>query len=70
MPSRSKAQRRLMGMALHSPEKLKGKNKGVLKMSDEQLSDFASTKEANLPKKIKKPEAIKRFMNRRNKRRG
>ena len=56
MPAKSKAQRKLMGLALHHPEKIKGKNKGVLKMSKNQLEDFAVTKEKKLPyhKKRKK----------------
>lgn len=49
MPAKSKAQRKLMGLALHHPEKIKGKNKGVLKMSKKQLEEFADTKEKNLP---------------------
>lgn len=48
MPAESKAQRRLMGMAEHHPEKVMAKNKGVLKMSKGQLHDFASTKEKGL----------------------
>lgn len=49
MPSESKKQRRLMGLAEHHPEQVYAKNKGVLKMSHQQLHDFASTKEKNLP---------------------
>ena len=53
MPAKSKKQRQMMAIAEHHPEKLYKKNRGVLKMSKEQLSDFASTKEKNLPKKKK-----------------
>lgn len=51
MPAKSKAQRKLMAMAKHSPEKVKGKNKPVLQMTGTQLSDFASAPEKGLPKK-------------------
>jgi hypothetical protein len=44
MPATSEAQRRLMAIAEHNPEKLQAKNRGVLKMSHQQLHDFASTK--------------------------
>ncbi len=50
MPAKSEAQRKLMAIAEHHPEKVKKKNKGVLKMSGKQLHDFASTKEKGLPK--------------------
>lgn len=43
MPSVSKAQQRLMALAEHSPGKVSAKNKGVLKMSHQQLHDFASS---------------------------
>ena len=55
MPAKSKKQRQMMAIAEHHPEKLYAKNKGVLSMSKEQLSDFATTKEKGLPKK-KKPK--------------
>ena len=45
MPAKSEAQRRLMAIAEHSPEKLYKKNRGVLKMSHSQLHDFAATKD-------------------------
>lgn len=54
MPARSKAQQEAMSIAEHSPEKLYGKNKDLLKMSKKQLHDFASTKEKGLPKVKKK----------------
>lgn len=53
MPALSKAQRRLMAIAEHSPSKLHKKNKGVLKMSKRQLSDFASTPEKGLARRKK-----------------
>ena len=44
MPATSPAQRRLMGLAEHHPEKVRPENRGVLKMSHQQLHDFAATK--------------------------
>ena len=54
MPAVSKAQRRLLAIAEHHPEKVSDKNKGVLKMSKNQLHDYASTSEKNLPATVKK----------------
>ena len=44
MPARSIAQRQLMAIAEHHHSMVKGKNRGVLKMSHSQLHDFAKTK--------------------------
>lgn len=44
MPAKSEAQRRLMAIAEHNPSALYKKNRGVAKMSHQQLHDFASTK--------------------------
>lgn len=44
MPAESGAERRLMAIAEHHPEMLYKKNRGVLKMSHQQLHDFAATK--------------------------
>lgn len=52
MPSPSKAQRRLMALAEHHPEQVHPENRGVLKMSHQQLHDFASTPEKNLPEHV------------------
>ena len=54
MPAKSKAQRRAMAIAKHHPEKLYKRNRDMLKMKDEDLSDFASTREKGLPRKKKK----------------
>jgi hypothetical protein len=54
MPATSKAQRKLMAIAEHNPGEVYAKNRGVLDMDKSQLSDFASTKEKNLPKRVKK----------------
>jgi hypothetical protein len=41
MPAKSEKQREAMAIAEHEPEKLHKENKGMLKMSHEQLHDFA-----------------------------
>lgn len=53
MPAKSDKQRKLMAIAEHEPEKLYDKNRGVLGMTQEQLHDFASTKNAPKKKKAK-----------------
>lgn len=50
MPAKSTSQQRLMGLALHHPEKVRKKNRGVLAMSKDSLSDYASTPTKDLPK--------------------
>jgi len=42
-----------MAIAEHEPNKLYGKNRGLLKMSRSQLHDFASTKRSKLPMRSK-----------------
>lgn len=54
MPSVSKAQRIAMAIAEHSPSKLYSRNKGLKKMSHQQLHDFASTSEKGLPFHVKR----------------
>jgi hypothetical protein len=49
MPAVSRAQQQAMAIAEHSPDKLYAKNKGLLKMSNSQLHDFAATKRKGLP---------------------
>jgi hypothetical protein len=44
MPAVSDAQRKLMAIAEHHPEKVKKENRSVLNMSHKQLHDFAATK--------------------------
>lgn len=53
MPAKSKAQQRLMAIAEHNPGAVKGKNRGVLKMSKQELHDFAATKRKGLPSRKK-----------------
>lgn len=42
MPAKSEKQREAMAIAEHHPEKLHKENKGMLDMSQKQLSDFAT----------------------------
>lgn len=51
MPSLSQAEQEATAIALHHPEKLYARNRGLLKMSAEQLREFASTKHSGLPKR-------------------
>lgn len=54
MSAKSKAQRRLMALAKHHPERLHEKNRGVARMTKKQLGEFASTKEKGLQMRKKK----------------
>ena len=51
MPAESQKQQIAMAIAEHHPEKLNKENRGLLKMSHEQLHDFASTPTGDLPEK-------------------
>ena len=57
MPAKNEKQRELMAIAEHNPTILYKRNRGVLKMSKEQLHDFASTKGAALAATVRKPKA-------------
>ncbi len=50
MPSTSKAMQAAMAIAGHNPSKLYKRNRRLLRMSQSQLHDFASTPTKNLPK--------------------
>jgi hypothetical protein len=52
MPAKSKAQQEAMAIAEHSPSKLNPANRGLLKMSQSQLHDFAATKRKGLPARV------------------
>jgi hypothetical protein len=52
MPSRSQVQQIAMAIAEHQPSKLYKRNRGLLKMSKEKLSEFASTPRSGLVKRI------------------
>ena len=51
MPSVSKSQQQAMAIAEHSPGKLYKRNRGLLKMGNQDLHDFAATPTKDLPKK-------------------
>ena len=53
MPSVSKKQQEVMAIAEHAPGKLYKRNRGLLKMSHQDLHDFASTPRKGLPVKKK-----------------
>jgi hypothetical protein len=53
MPAESTAQREVMAIAEHHPEKLHAENRGLLSMSHSQLHDFAATSEKHLPEHVK-----------------
>lgn len=52
MPAISEAQREAMAIALHHPEKLYKRNRGLLKMSKSQLHDFAATRGLKKKKRL------------------
>ncbi len=54
MPSKSKVQQIAMAIAEHNPSKLDKKNRGLLKMSHEQLHEFATTPRKGLVQRIGK----------------
>jgi hypothetical protein len=49
MPAVSQAQQRVMAIALHDPARLQPQNRGLVKMSEGQLRDFAGTPRHTLP---------------------
>ena len=49
-----------MAIAEHAPDKLYSRNKGVAKMSHQQLHDFAATKQKGLPKRVAGKSSSKR----------
>jgi hypothetical protein len=54
MPAVSRKQQIAMAIAEHEPEKLNPANRGLLKMSHNQLHDFAATPRKNLPEQAPK----------------
>jgi hypothetical protein len=54
LPSESKAQQQATAIAEHNPSKLYKKNRSLLRMTHQQLHDFASTSTKNLPAKKEK----------------
>ncbi len=64
MPAVSAAQQKLMAMAEHNPGAVSKKNRGVLKMTGQQLHDYASTSRKGLPAKKKAKTSIGDMMER------
>lgn len=62
MPSKSKAERRLMAIAEHHPEEVYARNKGVLGMNHQQLHEFADTKESSLPEHVGLRKAVRKHL--------
>jgi len=54
MPALSDAQQKVMAIAEHSPQKLYKRNRKLLRMTHEQLHDFASTPRTGLPARKEK----------------
>jgi hypothetical protein len=52
MPAVSVAERRATAIAEHHPEQLFARNKDLVKMTHQQLHDFASTPEKGLPQRV------------------
>ena len=48
-----------MAIAEHHPEEVRPENRGVLKMSHQQLHDFASTPEKGLPHYVGKKKRLR-----------
>lgn len=53
MPAVSKAERRVIAIGEHHPDELYPENRGILGMTHQQMHDFASTKETDLPEHVK-----------------
>ena len=54
MPAKSAAQQALFAIAEKSPEKLHSENKGLAKLSQQTLHDFAATSTKDLPQHTRK----------------
>lgn len=65
MPAKSQAQQRAMAISEHEPDKLNPENKGLLKMSKEELSKFASTPRKGLPKRVGTKSGLSKRPNKR-----
>lgn len=59
MPAISRNQQIAMAIAEHNPARLNKKNRGLLKMSHEQLHDFAATSRSGLPRSVAKAKGKK-----------
>jgi hypothetical protein len=65
VPAVSRAERSAMAIAEHHPEQLYARNRGLLKLSHQQLHDFASTPAKGLPARKNPLERAKDHMRRR-----
>lgn len=54
MPAESRAQQQAIAIAEHDPKKLYKKNRSLLRMTRQQLHDFASTSTKGLPERTRK----------------
>lgn len=54
MPAKSRSQRRAIAIAKYEPEKLFKRNRGLKRMSKEDLSEFTEMSEVGLPKKVRR----------------
>lgn len=59
MPAPSLAMRRLAGLALHHPSAVSAKNRSILKMSTEDLRDYAETPEEGLPEHVRQGKRLR-----------
>jgi len=59
MPAVSRKQQIVMAIAEHNPSKLYPRNQGLLKMSHQQLHDFAATPRKDLPESAPKKRGLK-----------
>lgn len=59
MPAVSKKQQIAMAIAEHEPNKLYERNRGLLKMSHQQLHDFAATPRKGLPESVPKKRGLR-----------
>lgn len=58
MPSVSQAQQEATAIAEHEPSKLNPENRGLLKMTHQQLHEFASTPREGLPEHVRAGKRI------------
>jgi hypothetical protein len=54
MPAPSKAMQKAAAIAEHDPKKLYKRNRSLLRMTHQQLHDFAATSTRGLPERKKK----------------
>ena len=56
MPAKSQNEQIAMAIAEHNPRALYKRNRALLKMSHQQLHDFAATPRTGLPKRVKEKD--------------